>query len=137
MHPLQASMHVAGAALTAQSVRIRVVSENLANSQTTGAAPGSDPYSRKTVTFSDELARTENARMVSVRKIGVDESPFRVVREPGHPAANEKGEVKMPNVDPIIEVADLREANRCYQANLQVIKQARELFAMTIDLLKA
>jgi flagellar basal-body rod protein FlgC len=134
---LQASMHVAGSALAAQSLRMRVVSENLANAQSTGASPGSDPYARKTVTFADELSRTEGVRLVAVRKIGVDPTPFRIVREPGHPSANEKGEVKMPNVDSFLELADLREANRSYQANMQVIKQARDLFSMTIDILKS
>ena len=74
---------------------------------------------------------------MGVRQIGVDMSPFRLTHDPGNPAANGKGEVKMPNVDPVLELADLREANHGYQANLQVIRQARDLFSLTLDLLKA
>ncbi|MDE2361476.1 MAG: flagellar basal body rod protein FlgC [Hyphomicrobiales bacterium] len=134
---LQASMRVAGSALEAQSIRMRVVSENIANAQSTGAAPGEDPYVRKTVTFGSELDRAARAEMVAVKRIGVDAAPFRIVSDPGNPAADAKGNVKLPNVDPLIEVADLRESNRAYEANLQTIKEARDLFAMTIDLLKS
>ncbi len=135
--PLQSSIRVAASALDAQSMRIRVVSENIANAQTTGAGPGDDPYARKTITFAGELSRSDNANVVVVRGVGVDNAPFRIVRDPGHPAADIQGNVKMPNVDPFTELADLKEANRSYEANLQTIKQARDLFSMTIDLLKS
>jgi flagellar basal-body rod protein FlgC len=95
--PLQSSIRVAGSALQAQSMRIRVVSENLANAQTTGAAPGDDPYSRKTVSFANEMSRVDQANLVTIRKVGVDQSAFRIVRDPGHPAADARGYVKMPN----------------------------------------
>ncbi len=135
--PLLGAIRAASSALEAQSTRIRVVSENVANAQTTGAEPGSEPYRRKTISFGEELSRAEGVRTVGVRAIGRDPSEFRVVRDPGHPAADAKGFVKMPNVDPIMEVADLREANRSYQANVQVVRQTRDLFSLTIDLLKA
>lgn len=137
VEPLQAALRAASSALEAQSTRIRVVSENVANAQTTGATPGSDPYRRKTISFGEELARAEGVRKVAIRAIDVDLSDFRMVRDPGHPAADARGYVKMPNVDPILEMADLREANRSYQANVQVVRQTRELFSLTIDLLKA
>lgn len=137
VEPLQAALRAASSALEAQSTRIRVVSENVANAQTTGATPGSDPYRRKTISFGEELARAEGVRKVAIRAIDVDPSDFRMTLDPGHPAADERGYVKMPNVDPILEMADLREANRSYQANVQVVRQTRELFSLTIDLLKA
>ena len=135
--PLVASIRTAGSGLDAQAARIRIVSENIANAQTTGSSPDADPYTRKTITFSDALSRADGANLVKVRTIGTDPSAFRIVRDPGHPAANEKGDVKMPNVDPLIEIADMRDANRGYQANIQVVKQARDLISMTIDLLKS
>lgn len=134
--PLQTSIRVASSGLYAQSTRMRVVSENIANVYTTAASAAQDPYRRKTVTFGDELSRADGVRYVGVRRIGEDSSPFRVTRDPGNPAADSKGDVKTPNVDPVLELADLREANHGYQANLQVIRQARELFSLTLDLLK-
>ena len=133
---LQASLRVAGAGLSAQSARLRVVSENLANAQSTGASPGADPYRRKTITFQNEFDRVAGMDVVKVSAIGVDPSDFEVEQDPGNPAADEKGMVKMPNVNMISEMGDMREANRSYEADLQVIKQSRDLISMTIDLLK-
>jgi flagellar basal-body rod protein FlgC len=134
--PLQASVQIASSGLEAQSTRLRVVSENLANANSTGRVPGSDPYRRKTTTFTAEMDRAADARLVKVKDIGVDRSPFRVDYEPNHPAADQNGYVKMPNVNSLIEMADMRETNRSYEANLQVIKQARSMVSMTIDLLR-
>ena len=133
---LQASLRVAGAGLSAQSARLRVVSENLANAQSTGATPGADPYRRKTITFQNEFDRVAGMDVVKVNSIGTDPSDFEVEQDPGNPAADEKGVVKMPNVNMISEMSDMREANRSYEADLQVIKQSRDLISMTIDLLK-
>ncbi len=133
---LQASLRVAGAGLSAQSARLRVVSENLANAQSTGATAGADPYRRKTITFQNEFDRVAGMDVVKVNAIGVDPSDFEVEQDPGNPAADEKGMVKMPNVNMISEMSDMREANRSYEADLQVIKQSRDLISMTIDLLK-
>ncbi len=133
---LQASLRVAGAGLSAQSARLRVVSENLANAQSTGATPGADPYRRKTITFQNEFDRVAGMDVVKVNAIGVDPSDFEVQQDAGNPAADEKGMVKMPNVNMISEMSDMREANRSYEADLQVIKQSRDLISMTIDLLK-
>jgi flagellar basal-body rod protein FlgC len=122
--------------MTAQSERLRVVSENLANSQSTGRTPGSDPYRRKTITFAAELDRATGTSDVQVTNISRDPSDFPVEYQPGNAAADAKGYVKMPNVNVLVEMADMREANRGYEANLQVIKQARDLISMTIDLMR-
>lgn len=135
--PLQSAMRATSSALEAQSARIRIISENVANAQTTGEAPGADPYRRKTISFGEEMARAEGVTTVAIRTVGRDVSAFRSVHDPGHPAADARGYVKLPNVDPILELADLREANRSYQANLQVVRQTRELVTLTVDLLKA
>ena len=113
-----------------------MVSENLANANSTGRTPGSDPYRRKTTTFNAEMDRAAGVQVVRVKDIGNDRAPFRVEYEPTHPAADANGYVKMPNVNSLIEMADMRETNRTYEANLQVVKQARSMVAMTIDLLK-
>jgi flagellar basal-body rod protein FlgC len=134
--PLSASLKVAAAGLEAQSMRMRVVSENLANAQSTGSTPGADPYQRKTVTFASELDQASGASMLEVDKIGKDRSPFRVEYAPGHPAADASGYVKMPNVNTMIELADMREASRSYEANLQIVKHSRQMISMTIDLLR-
>lgn len=134
--PLIASTKLSSAGLEAQSARLRVVSENLANAQSTGRTPGSDPYARKTITFKAELDRALGASSVSVKEIGTDEAPFPVEYDPGNPAADENGMVKKPNVNMLIEMADMRETNRSYQANLQMMKQARSMISATIDLMR-
>lgn len=136
MDPLSASLKVAGSGLTAQSERLRIVSENLANAQSTGQTPGSEPYRRKTISFAAEIDRTTGASMVEVADVGRDDTAFPIEYQPGNEAANDAGYVKMPNVNVLVEMADMREANRSYQANLQVIKQARDLISMTIDLMR-
>jgi len=137
MDPLIASMKVAASGLEAQSTRIRIVSENLANARSTGDTPGADPFRRKTVSFAAELDRATGASLVEVARLGEDETDFSTEFDPGNPAANEQGIVKLPNVNVLIEMADMREANRSYEANLQSIKQSRDLIGATIDLLRA
>ncbi len=136
MDALTAALKVAASGLGAQSERLRVVSENLANAQSTGTAPGADPYRRKTISFASELDRASGANIVEVSSIDRDPSDFPVEFQPGNEAADENGYVKMPNVNVLIEMADMTEANRSYEANLQVIKQARDLISMTIDLMR-
>ncbi|MCX7899504.1 MAG: flagellar basal body rod protein FlgC [Methylocystis sp.] len=136
MDGLTASLKVAGSGLAAQSTRLRVVAENMANAQSTGKTRGADPYQRKTISFTNELDRAMGLRLVRVNAIGVDTSPFSVEHDPGNPAADANGDVKRPNVNLIVEMGDMREANRAYEANLQIMKQSRDLLAMTIDLLK-
>jgi flagellar basal-body rod protein FlgC len=130
-------MKVAASGLEAQSTRIRIVSENLANARSTGDVPGADPFRRKTVTFAAELDRASGASLVEVERLGFDEGEFSTEYDPGNPAANAEGIVKMPNVNMLVEMADMREANRSYEANLQSIKQSRDLISATIDLLRA
>jgi flagellar basal-body rod protein FlgC len=134
--PIEVSIQIATSGLEAHSTRLRVISENLANAESTAAAPGANPYSRKVVTFEDEVDRTTGVDLVKVKGIGFDHSPFRVEYDPGNPAADSRGFIKLPNVNLITEMADMREANRSYTANIQVVKQARELYTMTIDLLR-
>jgi flagellar basal-body rod protein FlgC len=136
LDPLQASLRIAGAGMEAQSARLRVISENIANAQSTGTTAGADPYTRKTITFDSEMDRTLGMPLVHVKNIGVDKTPFRVELDPGNPAADDKGVVKMPNVDMLVELADMREANRSYEANLQVAKQSADLMNQTIGLLR-
>jgi flagellar basal-body rod protein FlgC len=133
---LLSSLKTSASGLEAQSMRLRIISENLANAQSTGRTAGSDPFRRKTVIFGAELDRLSGASLVSVKKVQGDQSPFRLEFDPGSPAANAAGYVKMPNINLITEMADMREANRSYESNLQVIKQAREMISMTIDLLR-
>ena len=134
--PLSGAASIAAAGLKAQSTRLRVVAENIANAQSTGATPGSDPYQRKTVAFETVLDRTLDAASVEAKTVATDGSPFRIEYDPGHPAADENGNVKLPNVHMIIEMADMREASRSYEANLQMMKQVRNMFSTTIDLLR-
>ncbi len=134
--PLRASMSIAASGLTANSERMKIASENIANARSTAATPAADPYRRKTVTFENTLDDASGGDAVRVANVGVDQAPFIVERDPGNPAADAQGFVKLPNVNLILEMADMREANRAYEANLQVVKQSRDLIAMTIDLLK-
>ncbi len=136
MDALTAALKVAASGLGAQSERLRIVSENLANAQSTGTAPGADPYRRKTISFVSELDRASGGSLVEVNSIDRDPSAFPVEFQPGNEAADANGYVKMPNVNVLVEMADMNEANRSYQANLQVIKQARDLISMTIDLMR-
>ncbi len=134
--PLQATLRIAGSGLEAQSIRLRVISENIANAQSTGDAPGADPYTRQTISFDSVLDRSLGVPVVRIKTIGLDDSPFKVEHDPGNPAADAGGFVKMPNVDMLTELADMREANRTYEANLQVAKQSAELLGQTVSLLK-
>jgi flagellar basal-body rod protein FlgC len=134
--PLQASLKIASAGMEVQSTRLRVISENVANAEATGSTPGADPYTRKTISFDNEMDRASGIQVVRVKRIGLDDQPFRIELDPGNPAADEKGFVKLPNVNLLVELADMREANRSYEANLQVVKQSGDLTSMTIGLLK-
>lgn len=134
---LRAATAIAGSGLEAQSTRMRIVAENLANARSIGDTPGATPYMRKTVMLDSHFDRELGATTVAVKSTEVDsDTPFRVEHDPGNPAADENGNVKLPNVDPIIEMADMREASRSYSANLQMIKQTRAMISMTIDLLR-
>lgn len=135
--PMQVAIKMAASGLEAQSRRMLVVSENLANASSTGNTPGASPYTRKTVSFASALDEASGAKMVQVDRVDTDKRPYRVEYDPSHPAADQNGNVKLPNVDMLVELADMRESNRTYEANLQVVKQARSLISMTIDLLRS
>lgn len=137
MDPIATALKVAGSGLHAQSERLRIVSENLANAQSTGNTPGAEPYQRKTIAFQAEMDRLTGGEFVRISEIGRDNAQFHMQFDPGHEAADANGYVKMPNVNTLIEMADMSEANRAYEANLQVIKQARDLISMTIDLMRS
>jgi len=137
MDPLLSSLKVAASGVSAQSERLRIVSENLANAQSTGKGPGTEPYQRKTISFAATVDRASGGSKVEIAAIGRDQTDFPIEFQPGHEAADENGYVKMPNVNVLVEMADMREAVRGYESNLQSIKQARELISMTIDLLRS
>ena len=131
------SMAIATSGLRAQAGRMRVISENIANADSTSASAGGDPYRRKVPTFSSALDRTLDAKVVSLGKIRSDQTAFRVKYEPGNPAADASGNVKYPNVNPLIEMTDMREAQRSYEANLNIISATRRMIQRTLDILKA
>jgi len=131
------AMQISASGMRTQGTRLRVISENIANAGTTGETPGADPYTRQTITFKNELDRELGFRKVEVEKIGQDtESEYVLKYEPDHPAADDAGYVKYPNVKTLIEVMDSREAQRSYEANLGMIEQARTMALRTIDMLR-
>lgn len=137
MDPLTTSLRVAASGLSAQSERLRIVAENIANAQSTANSAQEDPYTRKTISFGSMVDRQSGVSFVNVAARATDPGSYPVEFMPGHQAADENGYVRMPNVNMLVEMADMREANRSYEANLQTIKQARDLISMTIDLLRS
>ena len=131
------SMGIATSGLRAQAGRIRVISENIANADSTAQTAGGDPYRRKVPTFSSTLDRALDARTVSLGKVKPDTSDFRVKYEPTNPAADASGNVKYPNVNPLVEMTDMRDAQRSYEANLNVISATRRMIQRTLDILKS
>lgn len=131
------AMEAAAQGMKAQGTRMRIISENMANAETTGKAPGDTPYQRQIVTFKNVLNHQTGANEVSADKVVKDNAPFVMKYDPSHPAADAKGYVKMPNVNPMLEMMDMREAQRSYEANLGVIQMSRSMLMHTIDLLRA
>lgn len=137
MSDIMNAMQISAMGMKAQGARIRVISENMANAQTTGSTPGADPYTRQQISFKNILDKEAGVKLVEVNDITQDTSkPFPLEYLPDHPAANEEGYVKMPNVKTMIEVMDAREAQRTYEANLGMIEQSRNMVMRTIDLLR-
>ena len=130
------TLEVSAKGMAAQNTRLRVIAENLANAVTTGSSPGADPYRRKTVTFENKLDKSIGTTVVDVRKIAHDTTPFPQKYDPGSPAADTNGYVKMPNVSSFVEVMDMKEAQRSYSANLNVLETTRGMMTHTLDLLK-
>ena len=134
---LYGSMRTGVSGMNAQSNRLGTVAENIANADSTASTPGGDPYRRKVPTFSSELDRTLDANVVKLGRVMPDTSDFRVKHEPGNPAADAEGNVKYPNVNPLIEMTDMRDAQRSYEANLNVIHATRTMIQRTLDILKS
>jgi len=131
------SMGIATSGLRAQAGRMRVISENIANADSTAPTASGDPYRRKVPSFSSTLDRTLGAKVVSLGKIRPDQTAFHVKYEPGNPAADATGNVKYPNVNLLVEITDMREAQRSYEANLNIISATRRMILRTLDILKA
>jgi flagellar basal-body rod protein FlgC len=134
---LNRAIGVAAAGLKAQAGRMRIIAENIANADSTARTPGGEPYRRKVPTlkasFDDALA----AQVVTLGRVERDRSDFGVRHEPGHPLADARGDVLMPNVNPLIEQMDMREAQRSYEANLNMVGAARRMISRTLDILRA
>ncbi|TVR08665.1 MAG: flagellar basal body rod protein FlgC [Salinarimonadaceae bacterium] len=134
---LMRTISIAASGLKAQSGRMRVIAENIANADSTAATPGADPYRRKVPTFVNSFDRELGAHTVTLGRIRPDQSDFRTRYDPAHPAANEEGVVKLPNVNSLIEQMDMREAQRSYEANLNLVTATRRMISRTIEILRA
>jgi len=136
MDDINIAMQVSAAGMRAQSSRIRVVAENIANANSTAQAPGLDPYRRQIPVFSAYMNRELGAELVEMSQVSLDPSAFTLKFNPSHPAANEEGYVAMPNVNPLVEMMDLREAQRSYEANLGALDTMRTMAASTLRILE-
>jgi len=131
------TMAIAASGLRAQAGRMRIISENIANADSTANTPDAQPYRRKMPTFQTEVDRALDVNLVGLGRTRTDGSDFRLKYEPGNPAADKNGNVKYPNVNPLLEMTDMREAQRSYEANINVISATRRMLQRTIDILKA
>jgi flagellar basal-body rod protein FlgC len=131
------SMSIATSGLRAQAGRMRVISENIANADSTAQTSGGEPYRRKVPTFSSALDRALDAKVVTLGRVKPDMSSFRVKYEPSNPAADASGNVKYPNVNSLVEMTDMREAQRSYEANVNIISATRRMIQRTLDILKS
>jgi len=136
MTDLVKSMNVSAAGMKAQGTRLRVISENVANASSTAVTPGGEPYRRKLITFENVFDRQLGVETVQVRDITRDTAEFGQRYEPGHPAADASGYVKISNVNTLVEITDMREAQRSYEANMRVLRASRGMLERTIDLLR-
>ena len=136
MDDLTTALSISASGMKAQSGRVRIVAENLANAESTASAPGLDPYRRQVPVFSSFLDRATDATMVKMARVELDPTAFTLRFDPSHPAADAEGYVKLPNVNPLIEMMDLREAQRSYEANLGALDQVRSMAASTLRILE-
>ena len=136
MNDFNTSLQIAAGGLNAQSARMRVIAENLANADSAAKSPEEEPYRRRIPTFNAVFDREMDAYNVRMGRTVFDRTEFETRYEPGHPAADERGYVRYPNIDPLIELADMREAQRTYEANLNVISSTRAMFGQTLDILR-
>ncbi|HEX2940471.1 MAG TPA: flagellar basal body rod protein FlgC [Rhodopila sp.] len=133
---LNQALDVSAAGMDAQTARLRVIAQNIANQDTTGSSPGADAYRRKTITFESVLDKATGTETVRVKNIGTDRSHLPLKYDPSNPAANAQGYVKVPNVNTFVEVMDMREAERTYSADLSVMQATRSMLNRTLDILK-
>lgn len=133
---LSVSADIAVSGMKAQAERLRVISENMANADSVGIRPGEDPYRRQVVTFKNYVDEATGAQLVEVDKVLPDRSPFQMKYMPDHPAANAEGYVAMPNVNPLVEMMDMKEAQRSYDANMSMMQTARDMNSKILDVLK-
>jgi flagellar basal-body rod protein FlgC len=131
------SLTIAASALRAQAGRMRIISENIANADSTATDPTGEPYRRRITTFRSELDSALGMNVVALGPVGTDSSDFPTRFEPGHPAANANGMVKYPNVNTLIEMTDMQEAQRSYDANTNVISATRQMIQRTLDILRS
>ena len=131
------SIAIAASGLRAQAGRMRIISENIANADSTAPTTGADPYRRKIATFTSQLDRELDARVVGSARARNDTSEFQSKYQPSHPAADARGYVKYPNVNSLVEMTDMRESQRSYEANVNVIGAARRMIQRTLDILRA
>jgi flagellar basal-body rod protein FlgC len=136
MPNLMNSLHIASAGMEVQSTRLKVTAQNIANADSIAETPGGDPYRRKIVTFRNVFDREMGIDKVQVKKVGLDDSDFKLKYEPGHPSADADGYVAYPNIEPMVEMMDVREAQRSYEANLHVIEMSKRMLQQTVDLLR-
>lgn len=129
------SMAVTAAGMRVQSERMKVISENIANADSTSPTPGGEPYRRKVPTVTSKFDRELGVHLVETGKTVRDKSEFRSQYDPGNPNADKQGYVKLPNVDPLIEIMDMREAQRSYEADLTVMDATKQMLVKTVDLL--
>ena len=130
------TMAIAASGLRSQAGRMRIISENIANADSTPTTPGAQPYRRKIPTFQSEVDRSLDVKLVGLGRTRTDNSDFRLKYEPGNPAADKNGNVRYPNVNALLEMSDMREAQRSYEANINVISATRRMLQRTIDILK-
>ncbi|MES1155273.1 MAG: flagellar basal body rod protein FlgC [Pseudorhodoplanes sp.] len=131
------SIAIAASGLRAQAGRMRVIAENIANADSTAQTSTGNPYRRKVPTFVSEMDRSLEARVVGLGRVRTDPTDFQLKYQPGHPAADANGNVKYPNVNSLVEMTDMRDAQRSYEANINVIGATRRMLQRTIDILKA
>jgi flagellar basal-body rod protein FlgC len=136
MSDFLSSLRIAATGLHAQNARMRIIAENLANADSTGKTPEEDPYRRRIPTFKAVMDSDVGGKIVEVGKIALDQTDFLSRYEPGHPAADAKGYVRYPNVNSLIETMDMREAQRTYEANLNVVTVTRSMLGRTLDILR-
>jgi flagellar basal-body rod protein FlgC len=133
---LSKSMTVAASGMRAQTDRMKVIAENIANANSTSPVKGGDPYRRKIATVTQNFDSELDATLVNAGKPLTDKSDFKSQYDPGNPNADKQGYVKLPNVDSLVEIMDMRDAERSYEADLQMMQTTKQMMAGTVDLLK-